>query len=207
MAAIADRLNSNGANATTSYAKLGFSCRCRPCPDTTAVTAASRGWPGPSRHAGPDLAVTFTPWWAVCNSEPQTLHPGGRMAQKPVLFLTCVVLSVAWYLAVGAFDRLFISRVHQTISQYCYTEHLPADTVLNPEGFIFPPMGTYDFAPLGVECVFATPDGTTTDSFSVRSYPMVLACIPGTATLMWGARIAWIPLHPRRKTPQIGRSA
>ena len=124
------------------------------------------------------------------------------MTRKTVMFLTCVILSVAWYVAVGGFDRLFISRVHQTISQYCYSEHLPAATVHNSEGFIFPPMGTYEFAPLGVECIFATPDGTTTDSFYVRYYPMVLGCIPGTVTLMWGARIAWIRLHPRRA--QVG---
>lgn len=124
------------------------------------------------------------------------------MTRKMILFLTCVILSVAWYLAVGAFDRLIMSHDHQTFSQYCYSEHLPADTVHNPEGFPSAPGGTYEFVPLGVECTFVMVDGTIADSFYVRYYPMVLAVIPGTATLIWGARIAWIHLHPRRA--QVG---
>lgn len=126
------------------------------------------------------------------------------MTRKTVVFLTCVLLSVVWYLAVGAFDRLIMSHNHQTFSQYCYSEYLPAGTVHNPEGFPSGPVGTYEFAPLGVECTFAMADGTITDTFNVRYYPMVLACIPGTATLIWGARIAWIHLHPRRRTAQNG---
>ncbi len=124
------------------------------------------------------------------------------MTRKTVMFLACVIFSVAWYLAVGAFDRLIMSHNHQTFSQYCYSEHLPAGTMHNPEGFPSAPEGTYQFAPLGVDCTFVMADGTVDDTFYVRYYPMFLACIPGTATLMWGARIAWIHLHPRSKIPQ-----
>lgn len=115
------------------------------------------------------------------------------MTRKPTIFLTGVILSVAWYLAVGVFDRIIMSHDHQTFSQYCYTEHLPAGTVHNPEGFPSAPGGTYEFAPLGVECTFAMADGTTTDSFYVRYYPLVLACLPAAATFAWGASTVRAP--------------
>lgn len=129
------------------------------------------------------------------------------MTRKMVVFLTCAILSAAWYLAVGTFDRLIMSHNHQTFSQYCYSEHLPSGTVHNPEGFPSAPVGTYEFAPLGVECTFVMADGTIANSFYVRYYPLVLACIPGTAALIWGARIAWIHRYIWRKIAQNGSQA
>lgn len=104
-------------------------------------------------------------------------------------FLTCVILSIVWYLGVGAFDRFLMSHDYQTFSAYCYKEHLPPGTVHNPEGYPSAPVGTYEFLPLGVECTFQMVGGTLANSFYVRYYPLVLACIPATAIVVWGASI------------------
>jgi hypothetical protein len=72
------------------------------------------------------------------------------------------------------------------VSVLCLNEHLPAETIHNPEGSPFLPAGKYTYMPLGIECTFTMTDGTTQRSFHPRYTETLIAGVPIFMSLLWG---------------------
>lgn len=102
------------------------------------------------------------------------------------VFTIVVLLSLGWYLFFALLDRATV-RSMTPVSVLCLNEHLPPDTIHNPEGAPFLPAGHYTYLPLGIECTFTMTDGSTQRSFHARYAETLITGVPIFISLLWGA--------------------
>jgi hypothetical protein len=95
-----------------------------------------------------------------------------------------VLLSLSWYVFFALLDRATVRQM-TPVSGHCLNEHLPPDTVHNPEGSPFLPAGKYTYVPLGIECTFSMIDGSTQRSFHPRYAETFIASLPLFVSLLW----------------------